>query len=221
MMIRSIVISVGALLLSACAATTAGSRSPESPTAAVVPAASRFDSLLFQQPVLGKSFELDFDSKTTKYDDGSGERMVQGIRLPQSNVELEVKVTTKRQGSVLEPSIFYPELWVLGSGYQIKKILPHQNFVFRAGRTGFLGATFFLKGAAADEHYLIVTSREVAESDLKVTQTNETKSTMIAPGFAMWMVHTGTSTPPTKMIADTRGEVEVTIAEYKLRTIGQ
>jgi Maltose operon periplasmic protein precursor (MalM) len=220
-MIRSIVIAAATLFLAGCATTSTGNRPPESPPPASVLTVGDFSSLSFQQPVLGKAIDLDFDSKTTKYDNGSVVRMVHGIRLPQSSGELTVKVITKRQGSVSEPSIFYPELWILDSVFQTKKILPHQNFVFRAGRSGFLEATFFLKGAAVDEHYLVVTNREVAESDLKVTQTNETKSTMTAPGFAMWMLHTGTSTPPTKMIASTRGEVEVTIAEYKLRTIEQ
>lgn len=220
-MIQLIGLFAGMVLVGACANTNTGNRSAEPPKIVTVSIVRSFESLLFQQPALGKSIELDFDKKTTKYDGGTGERMVQGVRLPQSNNDLVLKVTAKRQGSISAPSIFYPEVWVLDSGYQVRKVLPYENYVFRSGRSGFLEGTFFLKGSFANESYLVVTNREVAESDLRVTQTNETRSTMIAPGFATWMVHTGTSAPPTKMIADTEGEVEVMISEYKLLTIGQ
>lgn len=220
-MIRLVGLFAGVILVGACSNVNTSNRSADPPKIATVSVVRSFDSLSFQQPVLGKSIQLDFDKKTTKYDSGTGERMVQGVRLPQSNNDLVLKVTTKRQGSISAPSIFYPEVWVLDSGYQVRKVLPHENYVFRSGRSGFLEGTFFLKGLVANESYLIVTNREIAESELKVSQTNETNSTMIAPGFAMWMVHTGTSTPPTKMIADVEGEVEVMISEYKLLTIGQ
>jgi Maltose operon periplasmic protein precursor (MalM) len=220
-MIRLIGLCAGVVLIGACANTSTVSRPAEPPKPVLVSTVKSFESLSFQQPVLGKAIELDFDKKTTKYHDGISERMVHGVRLPQSKNDLVLKVTAKRQGSISAPSIFYPEVWVLDAGFQVRKVLPYENYVFRSGRSGFLEGTFFLKGPAANERYLIVTSREIPDSELKATQTNETKSTLIAPGFAMWMVHTGTSTPPTKMIADTQGEIEVMIAEYKLLTIGR
>ena len=79
--------------------------------------------------------------------------------------------------------------------------------------------TFYLNGVSANEHFLLVTNRDIAESDFKVSQTNRTDGTLIAPGFGGWMIFRGTSTTPTKMSAETKGEVEVTISEHKALTV--
>ena len=210
-------LTIALLCLGACASTN------PKPTPAAEPAAvvASFNQVSYQQPQLGKTIDLDFDDRTVRYNDGHSDRLVQGVKLPASGVDLVVKVVTKRQGSLEEPAIFYPEVRVLDAAFQVAKVLPHGNYVYRSGGKAFLEGTFFLKGPSGNEHYLIVTNRDIADADLKVAQTNVTESHMIAPGFAFWMVHTGTSTPPTKMIADSEGEVEITISEYVLRTIDQ
>ena len=210
-------LTIALLFLSACASTNA-KRSPSAePVAAVTP----LSEVVYQQPQLGKAIDLDFDDSTTRYNDGQSDRLVQGVKLPASGADIVIKVVTRRQGSTEAPAIFYPEIRVLDAAFQVTKVLPHGNYVYRAGGKAFLEGTFFLKGPSSNEHYLIVTNRDIADSDLKVAQTNVTESHMIAPGFATWMVHTGTSTPPTKMIAESEGEVEITISEYVLRTIDQ
>ena len=208
-----------ASFLSACANANT-KKTVESATKRAAPIGS-LSALLYQQSILGKSISLDFDDDTTLYNDGGADRPVQGIRLPAAKGELVVKVVTYRQGKVEEPAIFYPEVRVLDAGFQMAKILPHSSYVFRAGSKSFLEGTFFLKGLSSNEFYLVVTNREIADSELKLAQTNVTESHLIAPGFAFWTVHTGTSTPPTKMIAHTEGEVTVTISEYALKSIDQ
>ena len=220
---RATVLGIGwclvAILFGACANTNT-KKTVESATKRAAPIGS-LGALSYQQPVLGKSISLDFDDDTTLYNDGGSDRPVQGIRLPDAKAELVVKIVTYRQGTVEEPAIFYPEVRVLDAAFQLTKVLPHNGYVYRAGSKSFLEGTFFLKGPSGNEHYLVVTNREIADSDLKVAQTNVTESHLVAPGFALWTVHTGTSTPPTKMIAHTEGEVTVTISEYALKTIDQ
>jgi Maltose operon periplasmic protein precursor (MalM) len=208
-----------AVLFGACA-NTSTKKTVESATKRAVPTET-LSELSYQQPVLGKSISLDFDDDTTLYRDGGSDRPVHGIRLPDAKGELVLKIVTYRQGTVEEPAIFYPEVRVLDATFQMTKVLPYNSYVFRAGSKSFLEGTFFLKGPSANEHYLVITNREIADSDLKVTQTNVTESHLIAPGFALWTVHTGTSTAPTKMIAHTEGEVTVTISEYVLKSIDQ
>ncbi len=154
-MIRIIVVA-GVLLISACANTGTSTPAAANKTA-VVATVNNLEYLPFKQPVLGKSLELEFDQSTTRYNDGKTKRLVHGIRLPQSNGDLIVTVTTKRVGSAGAPSIFYPEVWVLDSRFQLSRVLPSSNYVFRSGRSGFLEGKFLVKGAKRNESHLVVT----------------------------------------------------------------
>jgi Maltose operon periplasmic protein precursor (MalM) len=215
----AIYIVAGLVLLNACVHTGKTSRPVEVANPAPPAPTKALETLRYQQTILGKSVELEFDGETEKFDDGKATRTVHGVRLPQASGELVVKVATQREGSISSPSIFYPEVWILDANFQVTRVLPHSKYVFRSGGPGFLEGTFFLKGATANEYYLVVTNRDISESELKVAQSNQTRINMIAPGLAFWAIPTGTSSPPTKMIADTKGEVRITITEYKLLTI--
>lgn len=208
------------MLLGGCATNNALKQAEPKPAAKPAPVFTDLASATVLQAVMGKKIELDFDDQTPRFDDGASPRPVFLVRLPPATAQLTAKVTTQREGTVTNPSIFYPEVRVLDANYRLVKVIPHQNYVYRgASSDGTLETTFYLNGPSANEHFLLVTNRDVSESDLKVSQTNRTDGSLIAPGLAFWMVFRGTSTTPTKMIADTKGEVEVTIAEHKVLTV--
>ena len=74
--------------------------------------------------------------------------------------------------------------------FQPKTVIPsallgfcRDDYVYRSGSKAFLEGTFFLKGRSSNEHYLIVSNRDIADSELKVAQTNVSENHMIAPLF--------------------------------------
>jgi Maltose operon periplasmic protein precursor (MalM) len=169
---------------------------------------------------LNKAVEFEFDEESPTLRDKDSIRPVYGLKLPEVQGDLMVKITSDRLGSNNEPEMFYPEVRILNSAFQPLRVVAPESFIYRTGvNKNFLEATIFLNGSEKDERYLGITNRPVDEGELKVAQSNVTQMHTVSTGFAFWMFVTGDNSPPVKMKASKEGEVAVTVSEYRLKTI--
>jgi len=167
-----------------------------------------------------------FDDQSTILQEGEKRRFVKGFTLPADKGAYSVSITSYKGGTTYDPAILYPDVQILDKDFRIVRTLPHSGFVFRPSHSGEgLNTVFFVNDNAEGERFLLITNRSMHEADLMTSQANITGAmpivVPIGAGFAMWMVPTGSNTPPIKMKASPCGQLQVEFKEYRPKRVGQ
>jgi hypothetical protein len=184
------------------------------------------DQLSYSEANFEEPVRFSFDDQSPILREGETRRFVKGFTLPAGRGAYSVSITSYKSGTLLDPAILYPDVQILDRDFRIIRTLPYSSFVFRPSQAGEgLNTVFFVNDNAEGERFLLITNRPMNEADLMTSQANITSATPImvpvGAGFAMWMVPTGSNTPPIKMKASPTGQLEVAFKEYRLKKVGQ
>jgi hypothetical protein len=175
----------------------------------------------------GESVKFAFDEQATVLQDGEKRRFAKGFALPTTSKPYSIGITSYKLGTSNDPAIMYPEIQILDKDHKVVRVLPPSSFVFRPSlsREG-LSTVFFVNDDARGERFLLITNRSMEDADLIASQANVTGSTpLIVPlgggWMGMWLIPTGTNTPPIKMKASPIGQMEVLCQEYRPKRVGE
>jgi len=187
---------------------------------------SSFDQLSYEQINPGEPAKFAFDEQATVLQEGEKRCFAKGFILPTGKGSYSVGITSFKVGTIHDPAIMYPEVRILDKDYRVIRTLPYTDFVFRSFGPGEgVNTVFFVNSNSQGESFLLITNRPMEEANLLASQVNITSTTpIVVPfpgGFAMWLVPTGSNTPPIKMKASPTGQMEVEIKEYRPRKVGE
>lgn len=227
MQIRRNLAMVSVVALAACA--TTGQQHIDQGRTALTASTKVLKSpkdLPFQEVKFGEVQKFELMQTAYVLQEGGTRRFVQGFRLPLDKKPLSLRIGSYRVGTVTDPAIFYPEVRVLDSNFQLVRTYAPDEFSYRVTQEGSgLFATLFFNSGNDREAYVLVSNREPADSALKMIQDNVSSSTVIAVpvgvGMVFWAIPTGFSSKPIKMRASQEGKIEVLIEQYKPKIIGQ
>lgn len=225
--IHSSLVMASMLGLFGCATVTTGKQHLENGKAALQASTRVLQSVSqvpFPQLNVGEVQKLELGLASNVLEEGGKRRFVQGFSLPQDQKPLSVRLSSYRVGTAEDPVIFYPEVRVFDSRFNLIQTIAPEEFSYRATPNGSgLFATVFFNQDNADQALVLVTGRELEAGALKVSQDNLMSATMVGvpvgTGMVFWYIPTGTSSKPAKMRAAQMGNVEVLIEPYKPRTI--
>lgn len=170
------------------------------------------------------SFSLD---ETSAYIEHNGRRrFIKGFRLPAWSGSYSVSIASYRIGSFTDPAVLYPDVRLLDGNFREIRALPPGDYSLRAMRAGeAITATMFINNHDNGEKYLVVSERSIHDADLEKTQQNMTGNvpvTVYGRGAILtWMIPTGVSSPPTRMLASPVGQLEVAFEPYRPKKVGE
>ena len=222
-----VIFAVLALFCAGCAATgTARVDMGHELLAARSEVATSPPEISYQEIAFEEPCRFAFDEKASVLEVGNERRFAKGFALPVGRGSYSVSITSYKAGTLHDPAIMYPEVQLLDKEYSPIRTLPHTDFVFRPSLSGDgLKTVFFINGVSQRECFLLITNRPMAEADLTVSQSNITSAMPVGVpfpgGYVMWIVPTGSNTPPVKMKASPIGEIVVILEEYRPKKIGQ
>ena len=88
-----------------------------------------------------------------------------------------------------------------------------------------LTTTWFFNSGDSGETYVVISERAIAEADLNSTQQNLTTTIPVSVygrgAIFTWMIPTGTSSAPVKMMASPVGQLEIAFEPYRPRKVGE
>jgi hypothetical protein len=185
------------------------------------------DQLSYSEAHFEEPVKFSFDEQSSILQEEEERRFAKGFALPAGNGAYSVSITSYKSGTTSDPAILYPDVQVLDKEFRTIRRLPYSSFVFRPSQSGEgLNTVFFVNDNAEGERFLLITNRPVPDADLMTSQANITGRTpLVIPvgsgGFLMWMVPTGSNTPPIKMKASPCGQLEVAFKKYQPKIVGQ
>jgi hypothetical protein len=184
------------------------------------------DQLPYAQAQFEGPVKFSFDEQSTILQEGEDRRFAKGFMLPTGNGAYSISITSYKDGTKNDPAILYPDVQILDKDFRTIRTLPYSSFVFRPAQAHEgLSTVFFVNDNAEGERFLLITNRPVPDADLMTSQANITDATPVmvpvGTGFVMWMVPTGSNTPPIKMKASPCGQLEVEFKTYRLKRVGE
>ncbi|MES2933910.1 MAG: MalM family protein [Pseudomonadota bacterium] len=216
------------LLLGGCAGVQTGQQQIDTSQSSLYKSTNVIQSLASlsyadSKPILTQLFAMDA-SATVLQDEGT-RRFVKGFRLPDDQQAFSISLGSYRVGTIDDPAIFYPEVWLLDSNFRIVRRVAPDTFSYRSKLNGSgLFGTIFFNAENANEKYMVITSREPELAELKRSQDNITSAAVVAvpipAGVIFWSVPVGSNTKPIPMRALGTGNIEISIATYKPSKIG-
>ncbi len=188
--------------------------------------AKSFADLEYAQASMDAPISFALDEMATYIESNGRRRFVKGFRLPAWKGSYSLSIASFRMGSFADPAILYPDVRLLDENFREIRALPSADYSLRTLRTGdAITATMFINSHDNGEKYVIVSERDIQDGELEKIQQNVTGNMAVTvysrAGAVMWMIPTGISSPPARMLASPVGKLEIAFEPYRPKKVGE
>lgn len=184
---------------------------------------SSFRGLTYTEIVPNNKLNFWFDEKSSVVAYEGRRFFAKGFILPKECSRCSVTITSFVSGTLEDPAVVYPEVWLLNSDFQKIHVFPNNRFAFRemSGARG-LQATFFIENTSGKgPNRLLIVNRFVEDAALVMSQSNISRPATVivvpVPGGmgAISTIPTGSSKAPVAVKASPVGDMDLIVQSYK------
>lgn len=215
---------LAALAFAGCAAPSSRNVALEARGALATKSPIDARSLEYASLVLGQPAKAGLGPESPVIEHDGRRSYAMGWRLPEGVDRLRIQVRSLGFGGVGNKAILYPDVSWLDEGFAMVGRIPPDRYVYRSGAdVDSLTADAFVDVATTRAAYLLITERALADAEQAVIQSNASGSVPVVVPLGtvlfVWMIPTGSTAPPARVVASPVGTFELVVDRPALRRI--